>query len=78
MIRCVHQGEAAESLDKKARDTGWSEVKQNEAERGSLVVKNVALNKHVFLNIEDGLPPQIDCAVFFLVLLVPFWFISMI
>ena len=35
------------------------------AERGSLVVKNVAPNKHLFLDIEDGLPHQIDCAVIF-------------
>ena len=65
----------SEKKDKKVEDpleltteTGVSQVTQNQAETGSLVAKNTALNELVLLDSEDHLRPQIDCSGFFVLI----------
>ena len=51
----------AENTLELTTETGWSELTQNE-------VETAVLNEHVVIDNEDGLPPQIDCAVIFVLI----------
>ena len=62
----------SEKKDKKVEDplelTTETGVTQNQAETGSLVAKNSALNELVLLDNEDHLRPQIDCSGLFVLI----------